>query len=216
MKLKGLSKYDVRFTEDDRVRVYSLRCNKYMSPNHRDAMDKWQLKTDDGKFRHVTEGQLRFMRSHPEVSAEGISLRATGIKFRKDGTVDNLYGGERGRSYARFTSPQDALNTVLFLISAHEGDRVPLLRFVERSRWNAITTVASLLKCAYSTVAPYYESGAARFLRETEDFNVERVQPLFAWLCKCLKWVVKEQRSLKIKTSDHMERFGEVRLAQMD
>ncbi len=208
MTLKGLSHYDIRFTEDDRVRVYSLFYNRYISPIHRDAMDKWQLKTDDGKSRHITEGQLRFMRNHPEVSAEGISLRATGVKFRKDGTVANLYGGERRRSYALFTSSQDALNTVLFLISAHDGDKVPLLRFIEQSRRNAITTVAKLLGCGESTVTPHFETAVSLFLRETEEFKVKSIMPIFSWLCKCLRRVVREQRSLKIKASDNMERFG--------
>lgn len=177
MTLKGLSHYDIRFTEDDRVRVYSLFYNRYISPIRRDAMDKWQLKTDDGKSRHITEGQLRFMRNHPEVSAEGISLRATGIKFRKDGTVANLYGGERGRSYAVFTSSQDALNTVLFLISAHDGNKVPLLRFVEQSRRNAITTVAKLLGCGESTVAPHFETAA------TPVFSAKRRSSMWSAYC---------------------------------
>lgn len=207
MKLKGLSKYDVRFT-DDGVRVYSLRYNRYLSSRNLHGQEKWDLISDGGKHKHVSEGQLRFMRIHPEVSAEAIYCRPTRIKFRKDGTIDNLYGGERKRSYAHFTSSQDALNTVLFLISAHDGNKVPLLRFVEDSRRNAILTVARNLGVSFSTVSKHFESAADRFLRETKEFNVERIQPIFSWLCKCLKYTTIEHRSLKIKTSQDMERFG--------
>ena len=64
MQLNGLSKYDVHFTDDDRVRVYSKFYKSYITPRHINGSDKWQLQTDFGKSRHVTEGQLRFMRNH--------------------------------------------------------------------------------------------------------------------------------------------------------
>jgi len=209
MQLKGLSKYDVRFTDDGEVRVYSLHFRRYIPPIRRDKQEKWQLQDDCGHSRHVTEGQLRFMRKHPDVPAWAISCRATGIKFRRDGTVANLYGGERGRSYARFTSAQDALSTVLFLMQAADGDKVPLLRFVEEARENAVVTVSRLLGCGQGTVARHFEAAADRFVRETRTFNVERIMPLFAWLCKCLKYVVVENRNVKITYSGKMERFGD-------
>jgi len=43
MQLKGLSKYDVRFTDDGGVRVWSKTLRRYLPPIRRDKMDKWQL-----------------------------------------------------------------------------------------------------------------------------------------------------------------------------
>lgn len=93
-------------------------------------------------------------------------------------------------------------------MQAANGDNVPLLKFVDEAKYNAINTVAGLLKCSISTVAIHYETAVDRFIKETKEFNVERIMPLFAWFCKVLRCVVKEQRSLKIKASGDMERFG--------
>lgn len=98
MQLKGLSKYDVHFTDDDRVMVYSKFYKSYITPRHINGSDKWELSTDFGKLKHVTEGQLRFMRNHLDVSADAISCRTVGIKFLKNGTVCNLYGGGESES----------------------------------------------------------------------------------------------------------------------
>lgn len=209
MQLKGLSKYDIQFTDDNRVRVYSLFYRRYISPRCRNGLEKYQLQTDFGKSRHISVGQLRFMKNHPDVSADAISCRTVGIKFREDGSVVDLYrGGVRKRKCTLFTGIDDALNTVLFLMQAADGDDTPILKFAEQARYNAITTVANMLKCSDSTVAIHFDTAVCRFVEQTKDFNVERIMPLFAWLCKVLKCVVKEQRNLKIIFTSDLERFG--------
>jgi len=170
---------------------------------------KWNLVTDCGNKKDVTIGQLRFMMKHPDVSADAISCRGAGIKFNDDGSVSNLYGNDRGRSYATFSGIDDALNTVLFLVAVADGDKKPLLRYSESARSNAITTVAKLLGCSYAHVSPYFEEAVDRFIKRVENFNVKNIKPLFAWLCKELKYVVLEHDKLHIKPTEYITQYAD-------
>ena len=207
MTLKGLSKYNVELV-DGEVNVtnrYGRTVSSYTSLSQ--YKPKYKLLTDCGNRKYISIGQLRFMMKHPEVSADAISCRGIGIKFDDDGNVVNLNGGNRKRSYATFTGIEDALNTVLFLMSVKNGDERPLLNFVADSRWNAIVTVARLLKCSISKVSRHFEKAVDEFMKQVKDFNVREIKPLFSWLCKVLKCVVLTEG--KVKTCSFLEGISE-------
>lgn len=210
MILKGLSKYDVELV-DGKVKVtnrYGRTVSPYASPAQ--YKPSYKLLTDCGNKKYISIGQLRFMLKHPEVSADAISCQGIGIKFDDDGNVVNLNGGTRKRSYATFTGIEDALNTVLLLMSVKDGDDRPLLHFVEDSRWNAINTVARLLKCSISKVSRHFEKAAEVFMKQVQDFNVREIKPLFSWLCKVLKYVVLAEE--KVKTCSFLEGITEKKI----
>lgn len=210
MKLSGLSKYDVTFAEE-KVKVKNLKTGRFLSPftSLSNNKPRWHLMTDSGNKKTVTIGQLRFMMKHPGVSADAISARNAGIQFNDDGSVSNLYGNDRNRSYATFTGIDDALNTVLFLVMVADGDKKPLLKYIDSARYNAITTVAKLLKRPYSRVCAHFNEASERFIIRVENFNVNEIKPLFAWLCKELKYVVLEHDNLHTITTKYISKYAD-------
>jgi len=86
-----------------------------------------------------------------------------------------------------FRDIDDALETVLRVKAYREGDVAPMIQWVESSRSAAISTVAKVCCAPYGRVTDLFDAATERFYRQLDKFNVRRIMPLFAMLCKCIK-----------------------------
>lgn len=192
MEIKGLPNYDF-VDEDGIIKCFNKRRMRWVSPQK--SLSPGYTLRYNKKNKHFSYGFLRFLMLHPEIDAWQISPLESRIKFAEDGAVIELYGGSRKSRYNCFKDVDDALATVIAMKAAASGDMAFIHRFIAESRENAIWTVAGLLKTTAAKVRESLEDGEERFIEQIKTARCERIIPLYAWFCRCIKSAMLKKRN---------------------
>lgn len=186
MILKGLEQYDIN-DENGEIRVYGQRFRKVIPRNR--VTGRWCLWTH-AKPKQFTEGQLRFLMRHPEIDARDVRPREMHIRFLPDGTVISSCSEKRKSRYSLFRGIGDVMRTCGILLEVQSGNYTRLLEFIKDARPHVIHTVAKLAATTYNKVSNAIDEGEEMFIKQVEQARMERLMPLFAWYCRCVKVVV--------------------------
>lgn len=186
VELKGLSRY--RFKVGSSGLVVESKSNGVLKGSERRG---WRLKTfhlrgDDGRYRNYRTETLMFYVNNPELPALCTDLcHRGGVHLSADGKLISDF--HPSRRFDVFRDINDALETVLLIKAYQEGDMVPVMMWVNRSRAAAVRVITKYRREGYEIVENCLAGGEARFYSQLRDMNVKRIMPLFAMLCKCIK-----------------------------
>lgn len=216
MKLQDLSKYTFEYSDDGNLSIVNSIGNAVNGSNGKTHSVQYALITDSGEPRSLSKGMIVFLIKNPEFSIMDIHPLEQRIRFTDDGEVIDLYDWSgRKLRFNKFRNFDDVMMTVMCMKSVLNGNVTPIHKFIIDSRENAIGTVARLLGKGYSTIEPFACEGEEQFIEELHHANVQRIYPLFAWLCKCIKTAYKLSLSKlsfdKVESKISSKRWDETR-----
>lgn len=185
IELKGLGKYRFEITDNGLVVTHVRLGHKLKGQAAAHSQRVYMLTCDDGKLRRYGENVLMYYCKNPQLPALCNNFLGYGVRFSADGQP--LAEPKNHRRYDVFESIDDALETVMLVRAYQHGDVGPMLVWMKDARPRAVDAVTKFGKCGRKRAEECLEGGEDRFLKQLETFNVRRIMPLFAMLCKCLK-----------------------------
>ncbi|MCM1555872.1 MAG: hypothetical protein NC048_10335 [Bacteroides sp.] len=199
MKIKDLPNYEIDI-KDGRLTVYSLSHRKTMKlRSYRNRTPGYALQAKKGEQMRtvwVSACTLRILMNRPDLSIWDLygtgESRAAILEKRKRYGGDNDLPRFRGDT---FRNIDDAMETLQLLKRAQEGEITPLVCFLHGARTGAVNTVSGFTGIPPARVDLYFEEAEQKFLEQVKTLRVQRIMPLYPWLCKCLKAVCKEKRA---------------------
>lgn len=203
MIIKGISRYDV--TENKgKINVRNLKTGRVLkirdtstSPNYYVRID-----SDTPEYKCFSPGFLRFLIKNPELDARTISPVNDQVRFTEDGSVIDLHeSAGRKKPYNSFKDVDDALTTVIIMKAASSGDLNFVYNFIIKYRNDAIMKVAHLEDASLEKVRLHSADGEELFIRQLRTANCQRIIPLFAWLCKCIRVAYLENKRRFVQMS---------------
>lgn len=201
MKLRDLSKYSFMLLDDGSLSIIDESDKPVKMQGGKAHTPCYRLTTDTGVTRTVSKGMIVYLMKNPEFSILDIHPLEQRIRFTDDGEVIGLYDWSRRKpQFNKFRDFDDVMMTVMYMKCAINGNMQPIYQFLIDSRDNAIGTVARLVKKGYGTIEPFASEGELQFLKELRHANVQRICPLFVWLCKCIKYAYKQGVAKKVLT----------------
>lgn len=206
--LKGLSQY--RFSVIENRLIVQSR-TRTMKGTLRSGRIFYFLKCDDGKKRMYGDNVLRFYLKHKELPALCNNLvYKTRVYLSDDGDI--LPALKLKGRWDVFRGIDDALETVLILKAYEEGDRGPLLEWLIEARKNACYAITKFGKVGLKTAENCMDDAEELFMEQVRNYNVKRILPLFAMLCKCLRVQVDfaKGKNLPYKDEIHTERCSRI------
>lgn len=208
VKLKGLSRYEFKVV-NERLVIRNSKGMFLSGHSHTDGNLYYRLLADDGKYKSYTEKTLRFYIANPQFPAYINNLtKKTGIHLTDDGTLITDF--KRKRRYNVFSDLNDAMNTLLLIKSWQNGDKTPVLLWLKDARINARYTLA---RFGHRRVTACLDAAEERFKNQLNNYNVQRIMPLFAMFCKCIK-VEMLNRKKEITTEHFYSIVDKVSFAQ--
>lgn len=185
IELEGLGKYRFEITDNGLVVTHVRLGHKLKGQAAAHSQRVYMLTCDDGKLRRYGENVLIYYCKNPQLPALCNNFLGYGVRFSADGQP--LTEPKNHRRYDVFESIDDALETVMLVRAYQHGDVGPMLVWMKDARPRAVDAVTKFGKCGRKRAEECLEGGEDRFLKQLETFNVRRIMPLFAMLCKCLK-----------------------------
>lgn len=203
MILNGLSRYDIS-EHKGKLQVRNLKTGRLLkfrvtttSPNYCMRVD-----SDTPVYKCFSTGFLRFLINNPEIDAQTISPVNDQVRFTDDGRVIDLHEcSGRKKPYNSFKDIDDALTTVIIMKAASTGDLNFVYNFIMENRDNAIVKVAHLEDTSIDLVRLHSDEGEELFIRQLRTANCQRIIPLFAWLCKCIRVTYLENKRRFVEMS---------------
>lgn len=194
-KLKGLSKYTFDMV-DGRIVVKNHRgsiLKGYMIPGYKKY---YTLMDDNRKKRYYGEHILAFYYKNPHLPALCNKFMDKGVFLTIDGKIRTEV--HRARQYNVFSGIDEALETVLLVKAYQQGDVSPILMWLAEVREKAVYTVTRFGKCSFSKARYCLDAADVRFWSQLETFNVQKIMPLFAMYCKCLRQEIMSARTVPV------------------
>lgn len=181
--LKGLSKYTLSIIDNSLIVRGN---NRTLKGNIRSGRAVYTLRCDDGKVRRYADNVLRFYLKNQELPVLCNNLvYKTRVYLSDDGDI--LPALKLKGRWDVFRGIDDALETVLILKAYEEGDRGPLLEWLIEARKNACYAITKFGKVGLKTAENCMDDAEELFMEQVRNYNVKRILPLFAMLCKCLR-----------------------------
>lgn len=207
--LKNLSRYSFSW-DGERLEVRARRRGKVMNGETRTYGLRYKLSTDSGtrKTRSLSERQILFLLRFSELDCEKIDFRSFGLT--SDGTV-TLPGkqAKKRKAYSTFKSIDDAIETCLIIKAFQQGNEGPLYLWIHDAKRNATNVAHRLEHCGYTAALEAWDDAVETFTGELRNMNVRRIQPLFSWLCKCLRHEIIK-RNARRKTLNELKLYDPV------
>lgn len=202
--LNGLSKYSISIIDN---RLIVRRNERTLNGTIRSGRIAYSLVGDDGKARWYNENVLRFYIKNPDLPALCNNfVHKTRVYLSDDGDI--LPALHLKGRWDTFRGIDDALETLFVLKAYNEGDKGPLLEWLKEARKNACYAITKFGKVGLKYAENCMDDAEELFMKQIQNYNVKRIAPLFATLCKCLRVQVEfvKGKELPYKDKFYIER----------
>lgn len=196
-----MSQYRLSIIEN---RLIVQRGKRTLNGNIRSGRVVYNLKGDDGKVRVYCDNVLRFYLKNQELPALCNNfVRKTRVYLSDDGDILSALK-LKGR-WDVFRGIDDALETVMILKAYDEGDSGPLQQWLIEARKNACYAITKFGKAGLKTAESCMDDAEELFMQQVRNYNVKRILPLFAMLCKCLRVQIEFVKGKKLPYNDNFQ-----------
>lgn len=190
MTIKGLSRYDIcehqgkiQIRNKKRGSLVKLTNSDHTSPRYTMRVD-----SETPVYKSFSPGFIRFLIKNPEIDAQAISPAEDNVRFTEDGRVIDLHGSSgRKKPYNSFQDVDEALTTVIIMKAASKGDLEFVYKFIMENREKAIKKVSHLEDVPIDIIRLHSAAGEEHFIYQLRTASCQKIIPLFAWLCKCIR-----------------------------
>ncbi|MBD5131927.1 MAG: hypothetical protein HDT28_04970 [Clostridiales bacterium] len=169
----------------------------------RGGRPSYNLKGDDGKVRIYNDKVLKFYIKNPDLPALCNNfVHKTRVYLSDDGDI--LPSLKLNGRWDVFKGIDDALETVLIMKAYNEGDKGPLLEWIKGARKNVCYAITKFGKCGLKLAESCMDEAENLFMEQISNYNVKRIAPLFATLCKCLRVQIEFVKGRELPYKDEI------------
>lgn len=211
----GLSRYRI-YEDGDSFKIWSKKSKREMKPKcsyrRKDFTGtRWNVIDDSGKDRNISEGHIRFLLRHNELSLEMIpATNKVNIYVTKDGRIEDKSEMRKNSTVPNvFDSLEDVLETVLTLIRIRDTGELCYPVIADREEI-AVRLVTRWTHEPVSFVRDCVDEASEKFERKCRTMRVQRIMPLFALFTMCLKFTVIERKRNRLELQDGFRRYEDI------